>query len=61
MKNPNQKPRKFCLLTTRRSGSTWLSTLLDSNLLIQGFRELFIDQEFIFSDIQLSTPLITVD
>lgn len=55
MKNPNKKPKKFCILTTQRSGSTWLSTLLDSNPQIQGFRELFIDQEFVFPDTQLST------
>lgn len=55
MKNLNRKPQKFCILTTQRSGSTWLSTLLDSNPQIQGFRELFIDQEFVFPDTQLST------
>ena len=55
MKNQNSHPRKFCILTTQRSGSTWLSTLLDSNPQIQGFRELFIDQEFVFPDTELST------
>ncbi len=58
MNNNSKKPRKFCILTTQRSGSTWLSTLLDSNPKIQGFRELFIDQEFIFPDTQLSTFLL---
>jgi len=55
MKNPNKTSRKVCILTTQRSGSTWLSTLLDSNPQIQGFRELFIDQEFVFPDTQVST------
>ena len=58
MKNQSKKTRKFCILTTQRSGSTWLSTLLDSNSKIQGFRELFIDQEFIFPDSKLSTFLL---
>ena len=55
MNNQSNKASKFCILTTQRSGSTWLSTLLDSNPKIQGFRELFIDQEFIFPDTKLST------
>lgn len=33
---------KFCLLTTQRSGSTWLSTLLDSHPQIKSFEEPFI-------------------
>lgn len=58
MKNQRQKPIKFCILTTQRSGSTWVSTLLDSNPKIQGFRELFIDKEFIFPDTNLSTFIL---
>jgi len=57
MKNSSKEIQKFCILTTQRSGSTWLSTILDSNPKVQGFRELFIDQEFIFPDSKLSTFL----
>ena len=58
MNNKTKKVQKFCILTTQRSGSTWLSTILDSNSIIQGFRELFIDREFIFLDTKLSTFLL---
>lgn len=58
MNNKTKKVQKFCILTTQRSGSTWLSTILDSNSIIQGFRELFIDREFIFPDTKLSTFLL---
>jgi len=58
MKNSSKEIQKFCILTTQRSGSTWLSTILDSNPKVQGFRELFIDQEFIFPDSKLSTFLL---
>ncbi len=58
MKNQRKKIIRFCILTTQRSGSTWVSTLLDSNPKIQGFRELFIDKEFIFPDSKLSTFIL---
>jgi len=58
MKNSSKEIQKFCILTSQRSGSTWLSTILDSNPKVQGFRELFIDQEFIFPDSKLSTFLL---
>jgi LPS sulfotransferase NodH len=50
----SKKP-KFCVITTPRSGSTWLATLLDSHPQIKSFEEPFIwradrpnwtDQEF---------------
>lgn len=58
MINKSKATQKFCILTTQRSGSTWLSTILDSNPKIQGFRELFIDQEFVFPDSKLDTFLL---
>ena len=36
------KSNKFCVITTPRSGSTWLSTLLDSHPQIKAFEEPFI-------------------
>jgi LPS sulfotransferase NodH len=36
----------FCILTTQRSGSTWLVSLLDSHPQIKAFSELFIGEEF---------------
>lgn len=36
------KKKKFCVITTQRSGSTWLSTLLDSHPQIKAFEEPFI-------------------
>jgi LPS sulfotransferase NodH len=50
-----KKKNKFCVITTPRSGSTWLATLLDSHPQIKSFEEPFIwradrpnwtDQEF---------------
>lgn len=38
---PHTKP-KFCVITTPRSGSTWLATLLDSHPQIKSFEEPFI-------------------
>ena len=58
MDNQKKKTIKFCILTTQRSGSTWVSTLLNSNPKIQAFRELFIDKEFIFPDSKLSTFIL---
>lgn len=58
MKSKTKEVQKFCILTTQRSGSTWLSTILDSNPKVQGFRELFIDREFVFPDSKLSTFLL---
>lgn len=37
-----KKPKKFCVITTPRSGSTWLATLLDSHPQIKSFEEPFI-------------------
>lgn len=36
---------KFCLITTPRSGSTWLTTLLDSHPQIKAFEEPFLWRE----------------
>lgn len=36
------KKNKFCVITTPRSGSTWLATLLDSHPQIKSFEEPFI-------------------
>jgi LPS sulfotransferase NodH len=36
----------FCILTTQRSGSTWLVSLLDSHPQIKAFSELFIGETF---------------
>lgn len=36
----------FCILTTQRSGSTWLVSLLDSHPQIKAFSELFIGEAF---------------
>lgn len=36
------KSRKFCILTTQRSGSTWLRELLDSHPKIRTFGEIFL-------------------
>ena len=58
MKSKTKEVQKFCILTTQRSGSTWLSTILDSNPKVQGFRELFIDQKFVFPDSKLSTFIL---
>ena len=58
MINKSKVTQKFCILTTQRSGSTWLSTILDSNAKIQGFRELFIDREFVFPDSKLDTFIL---
>ena len=35
------RKNKFCVITTQRSGSTWLSTLLDSHPQIKAFEEPF--------------------
>lgn len=37
--------KKFCVVTTQRSGSTWLSRLLDSHPQIKAFEEPFIWRE----------------
>ncbi len=39
------KKNKFCVITTPRSGSTWLATLLDSHPQIKSFEEPFIWRE----------------
>lgn len=36
----------FCILTTQRSGSTWLVSLLDSHPQIKAFSEIFVDKMF---------------
>lgn len=36
------KPTRFCVITTPRSGSTWLATLLDSHSAIKSLEEPFI-------------------
>ena len=38
----SNKKQKFCVITTPRSGSTWLATLLDSHPQIKSFEEPFI-------------------
>ena len=38
----SSKKTKFCVITTPRSGSTWLATLLDSHPQIKSFEEPFI-------------------
>ncbi|MCC0177428.1 sulfotransferase domain-containing protein [Waterburya agarophytonicola K14] len=38
----SKKKPKFCVITTPRSGSTWLATLLDSHPKIKSFEEPFI-------------------
>ncbi len=38
----NYQPKKFCIFTTQRSGSTWLTELLDSHPETRTFEELFL-------------------
>lgn len=40
-----KKITKFCVITTQRSGSAWLITLLDSHPELQAFREIFINDK----------------
>lgn len=42
MKTQQKISRKFCVITTQRSGSTWLSSLLDSHPNIIAFDEIFL-------------------
>lgn len=44
MNNPQQKRKKFCVITTQRSGSAWLTTLLDSHPHIIAFDEIFLSR-----------------
>lgn len=45
MKNPQYPTTKFCLLTTQRSGSTWLNELLGSHPEVKLFSgEIFLDR-----------------
>ena len=40
----NQNKNKFCIITTQRSGSAWLVSLLDSHPDIKAFYEIFLDR-----------------
>ncbi len=40
----NQKKNKFCIITTQRSGSAWLISLLESHPDIKAFYEIFLDR-----------------
>ncbi len=40
----NQNTNKFCIITTQRSGSTWLISLLESHPDIKAFYEIFLDR-----------------
>ena len=42
MNNIKQSKKKFCILTTQRSGSAWLISLLDSHPQIKAFYEIFL-------------------
>ncbi len=42
MNNIKQNKPKFCILTTQRSGSAWLVSLLDSHPQIKAFYEIFL-------------------